>query len=304
MRNLLPSWLLGSLTFVYLFVNTIVVAPPFYVIAIAKLAVPNASWRERCGAALVRLAEAWIGANNAGVDLLQSIEWDIDVPGGLSREDWYVVASNHQSWVDVLVLQRTFNRRIPFLKFFLKQELIWLPVLGLAWWAMDMPFMKRYSKAVLREHPELRGTDMEATRKACLRFRTQPISVLNFLEGTRFTSEKHRAKKSPHRHLLPPKLGGLAASLDAMGDRFRSLLSVTIVYPEGRRSFWDFLSGRMHRVVVRVEELPIPISLLGGNYGDDPDYRTRLRDWVAEIWNEKDVLIANILEAPGESRAA
>jgi 1-acyl-sn-glycerol-3-phosphate acyltransferase len=41
------------------------------------------------------------------------------------------------------VLQRIFHGRIPFLKFFLKQELIWVPVIGLAWWALDFPFMKR-----------------------------------------------------------------------------------------------------------------------------------------------------------------
>ncbi len=66
----------------------------------------------------------------------------------LHQRGWYLVSSNHQSWVDILVLQRIFHGRIPFLKFFLKQELIWVPVIGLAWWALDFPFMKRGKGAV------------------------------------------------------------------------------------------------------------------------------------------------------------
>src|SRR5579863_10046354 len=107
--------------------------------------------------------------------LVTRTRWVVDGLQGLNRGGWYLVLSNHQSWVDIPVLQRTFNRRIPFLKFFLKQQLKWVPVLGLAWWALDFPFMQRYSKETLEQHPELRGKDKEATRIACERFRDLPV---------------------------------------------------------------------------------------------------------------------------------
>ena len=106
---------------------------------------------------------------------------------GLHARGWYLVSSNHQSWVDILVLQRVFHGRIPFLKFFLKRELIWVPVIGLAWWALDFPFMQRGGG-----HGARRG-DLEATREACEKFKRIPTSVINFVEGTRFTPAKQRA---------------------------------------------------------------------------------------------------------------
>ena len=129
---------------------------------------------------------------------------------GLLRDGWYLVIANHQTWVDIVILQAVFNRRIPFLKFFIKQELIWFPLLGIAWWAMDMPFMKRFSPSYLAKNPHMKGKDRETTRRACEKFRDTPTSVLNFIEGTRFSENKRVDRKSPYNHLLQPRAGGLA----------------------------------------------------------------------------------------------
>ena len=56
--------------------------------------------------------------------------WDVEGVETLDRSEWYLVLANHQSWVDIAVLQRIFHRKIPFLKFFIKKELLWLPILG------------------------------------------------------------------------------------------------------------------------------------------------------------------------------
>ena len=173
--------------------------------------------------------------------------------------------SNHQSWSDIFVLQHLLTRRIPLLKFFLKQELIWVPVMGLAWCALDFPFMRRHSEAYLKQHPEMRGKDQETTRKACEKFALIPTSVMNFLEGTRFTKAKHARQQSPYRHLLKPKAGGIALALNAMGEKFHSILDVTIVYPDGAPNFWQFLCGDLKHVVVHVQTLPVPPHLLGGD---------------------------------------
>ena len=140
---------------------------------------------------------------------------------------------NHRSWVDIVVVQWLFNRRIPILKFFLKKELFWVPVLGMAWWALEFPFMKRYPRAVLEKRPGAAGAGPEATRLACERFRDVPVSVLNFLEGTRFSRGKRGRQYSPYQHLLLPRAGGVAQVVSTLGDRLRAWLDVTIVYPYG-----------------------------------------------------------------------
>ena len=194
--------------------------------------------------------------------------------------------------VDILVLQHCLNRRIPLLKFFLKQQLIWVPVMGLAWWALEFPFMRRHSEAYLQQHPEMRGKDQETTRKACEKFAQVPTSVMNFLEGTRFTAVKHARQQSPYVHLLKPKAGGLALALNAMGDKFQAILDITIVYPDGTPSFWQFLQGRMRRVTVRARLLPIPQDLAHADYSGDAQARAAFQAWVAQMWREKDAQIA------------
>ncbi|MBP6280027.1 MAG: 1-acyl-sn-glycerol-3-phosphate acyltransferase, partial [Rhodocyclaceae bacterium] len=186
-------------------------------------------------------------------------------------------------------------RRIPLLKFFLKQELIWVPVMGLAWWALDFPFMRRHSEAYLKQYPEMRGKDQETTRKACEKFALIPTSVMNFLEGTRFTKTKHARQQSPYRHLLKPKAGGIALALNAMGEKFHSILDVTIVYPDGAPNFWQFLCGDLKHVVVHVQTLPVPPHLLSGDYANDPQVREAYSLWVKELWQRKDQKITDIL---------
>ena len=202
---------------------------------------------------------------------------------------WKVsTSSNHQSWVDILVLQYLLNRRMPLLKFFLKQELIWVPVIGLCWWALEFPFMKRFSKEYLAKHPEKRGQDMLTTRKACERYKINPVSVFNFLEGTRLTPAKQAQQNSPFKYLLKPKAGGIAFVLDAMGEQLAALLNVTIHYPNGTPTFVDLLCGRLQRVVVRFEQVEIPAQFIGKNYDGDDAYRLAFQQWVNQLWEDKD----------------
>jgi 1-acyl-sn-glycerol-3-phosphate acyltransferase len=227
--------------------------------------------------------------------------WDVRGLEGLSMEGWYLVSANHRSWVDIVVLQRVFNHRIPFLKFFLKRELIWVPFPGQAWWALDFTFMKRYSKDELARHPEWRGKDLETTRRACERFRLAPISVINFLEGTRFTEAKRAKQGSPYRHLLLPKAGGLAFVLSAMGGSITSFVDVTIAYPGGTPTFWDVISRGLTRIVVRVKHFPIPADLVSGDYLEDAAYRERMQAWVRELWSRKDAELGETLEGAGRA---
>ncbi|WP_257306061.1 acyltransferase [Geothrix campi] len=288
----------GSVAGSVLAANALAIFSGMIPLALVKLALPFGAARRGVDRALNALAEGWIAVNGGWMAMVQRIRWDVRGLEGLRRRGWYLVSSNHQSWVDILVLQKVFHRKVPFLKFFLKRQLLYVPVMGLAWWALDFPFMRRRSGS--------RSKDLATARRACEKFRQIPTSVMNFLEGTRFSPAKKAAQQSPYRHLLKPKVGGLATALSAMGERFDALLDVTIVYPEGVPSFWDFLSGKVKQVVVRVRELEIPKDLLGGDYEGDPAFRARMQAWLHGIWEEKDHKIDEIvlgLQARSEARS-
>ena len=258
--------------------------------ALAKLLLPFTAVRHVTDRVLNAIATGWIGVNSAWIDAVGSTRWDVQGDQGLDARGWYLVSSNHQSWVDILVLQKLFNRRIPMLKFFLKRQLIWVPVIGLAWWALDFPFMRRQGGASSAQ-------DLERARKACEKFRVVPTSVINFLEGTRFTRAKHDAQQSPYVNLLKPKVGGIATALTTLGSQFHRLLDVTIVYPEGAPDFWTLLTGRLGAVVVRVQQREIPAELLAGDYATDPTFRARMQEWINSLWAEKDALVGTLKAA-------
>ncbi len=281
----------GVLTVSAMALNVVVWVLVLLTVAIVKFLLPIPAVRRLLSRVMTALAEGWIGTNNALFRVMGSLPLDTRGLEGLSTNEWYLVVSNHQSWVDILVLQAVFNRRIPFLKFFLKQQLIWVPFLGLAWWALDFPFMRRHSPEYLEKHPEKRGEDLDVTRRACEKFRLIPTSVMNFVEGTRFTERKHAAFKSPYRHLLPPRPGGTSFVLSAMGGMLHSMLDVTIAYAGRTPSLWDLCCGRMGTVTVDIRRRPIDEWMSTGDYAGDPAFRARFKDWLAGIWTEKDQLL-------------
>lgn len=295
MLSFLPPLLRALVACTLLGINILFWCAFLFLFALIRLVLPFRVVRRTVDPVLNWIANCWVSCNTWWMKLTQATVWDVQGLEQFSYRGWYMVNCNHQSWVDIFVLQRVFNGRIPLLKFFLKQQLIYVPVMGLAWWALDFPFMRRHSDQVLRKHPEKRLQDLEATKRACEKFALVPTSVMNFVEGTRFTPAKHAAQGSPYRHLLKPKAGGLALALQALGDRFDSLLDVTIVYPDGAPSFWLFLRGDLRRVIVRVERLPVPAAFNAGDYTGDPEVRKQVQRWLHEIWLRKDALIGRLL---------
>lgn len=284
----MPPLIIGILASILLVINTL-----FWVILLmtclllSKL-IPQTGVRKHLSRMMTGIAICWVYCNSGWVRATQKMDWTIRVPDGLDPQGWYFVVSNHQSWVDILLLQHTLKGRAPFLKFFLKQELIKVPVMGAAWWALDFPFMKRYSKEFLEKHPEMRGQDLETTRQACEKFKEIPTAVVNYLEGTRYSESKHAKQQSPYQHLLKPKSGGMAFAMSAMGDQFKSIIDVTIDYPDGTPTFWDFLQGKMTRCTILVEEQLIPENLRQGDYENDAEFRQAFQDWVHQLWKHKD----------------
>lgn len=262
---------------------------------IIRLLVPWTPWRRFFYRMMNQIPGLWIDTNKLIIRLTTPVHWEVDDISHLNPQGWYLLLSNHQSWLDILVLGIAFNHKIPLLKFFMKKQLMWVPFVGICCYALDFPFMGRYSKEYLKKHPEKKGKDIEETRRACEKFKTIPTSIINFCEGTRFTQIKHDRQNSPFQHLLKPKAGGIAFVLSIMGEYLHQLLDVTIIYPQGRPSAWKFLCGEISRIVVKVRLLPIGPEL-AGSYEDDPKYRQIFQKWLNELWYEKDALITYTLE--------
>ncbi|MBR9982228.1 MAG: acyltransferase [Desulfatitalea sp.] len=297
MLRFLLGWARGALSAILYAINTAFWVSLLFIVITARVIIPIASWRRLCGRAAISIAENWISCNNLNQRITGRTRLYIQGVDSLKRAEWYLVLSNHQSWVDILILQRVFNRKIPFLKFFIKKELFWFPVLGQAWWALDFPFIKRYSKRFLEKYPHLKGTDLEITRKACEKFKALPISIMNFVEGTRFSQAKRARQQSPHTHLLKAKAGGIAFVLQAMEGRIHRILDVTIVYSEGPRTFWAFLCGKIEEARVHIRSLPVTADLVG-DYAEDPQFRERFQQWLNHLWQEKDHCIQELITSP------
>lgn len=290
--------IIGVFSVLAYFINTVFWFIPIFSFSFLKL-IPIKPWQTFISHILDGCASNWITVNNVNQKLTGKTDWDVRGIDQLDPKDWYLVIANHRSWVDILVLQRIFNRKIPFLKFFLKQQLIWVPFLGLAWWALDFPFMRRFSKKYLEKHPHMRGKDLESTQKACEKFKFKPVSVMNFVEGTRITYEKHAKQKSEFTHLLKPRAGGLAFVLSAMQENLQKLVDVTIYYPQGTPTYWDFVCGRVKKIVVRVKVLSIQelraSGVIATDYFDNQQQRERFQSWLNELWKAKDNDIAELI---------
>lgn len=270
---------------------------PLISFTVLKLLVPIAAFRRVMTQWIMAMGENWITVNALILDWVNGTRYTVTGLEDLSRSRWYLLLVNHQTWVDILALQTVFNRNIPFLKFFVKRQLVWLPVVGIALWALDMPFMSRYSKAYLRRHPEKKGKDLEMTRKACEKFHATPTSVINFVEGTRFSEDKRERRDSAFLHLLPPRSGGVAVTLSSMGEMFDAILDTTIYYPHGVPTFWDSMCGRFKEVEIHIRQQPIDPWIVQGDYARDRTFRRDFHRWLTEFWERKDAKLAALRAA-------
>ncbi len=278
-------------------VSTCAHVVPLLALALLKVVLPLPRLRVACNPWLTGLAASWIDVNNWMWRSLTPTQIRVTDDADLRMDGHYLVLANHQSWVDILVLQSVFNHRVPLLRFFLKRQLFWVPLLGLAWWALDFPFMGRYTPKQVARNPALAGRDIAATRRACEKFRSIPVAIMNFVEGTRFTPEKHAKQNSQFRHLLKPKSGGVAFVLDAMGQGLHAIIDVTIAYPSGRPSLMDLLMSRIPEVRVRIRQRPIPPALVAGDYQNDREFRIQFQRWMNGLWHDKDADVQELLDS-------
>ena len=299
----LPAPVVGALTFIVLVASTILWGGLICAFGLFKL-IPQATVRSLSTEMMYWLALNWQSSNKLLYRLLHAVSWEVDDRLRLDPRKSYLLVSNHQSWADILILFDLFHLRAPFLRFFLKRELLYVPIVGLGCWALDFPFMKRHSKEAVAKNPALRTEDLETTRRACEIYKQQPVALVNFLEGTRFTEAKRLARQSPYRHLLRPKSGGLSFTLNAMGEQFGGIIDVTLAYRQtGGNVLWSWLKGEQDQLQVHMDLLPIPAEMLHGDYEADPEFRARFQAWVNGIWSRKDARLERMLGSQPVSTA-
>ncbi|MGZ5492535.1 MAG: acetyltransferase [Thermoanaerobaculia bacterium] len=277
--------------------NLILWGVPVMLLGIVKLLLPGGEPRRKLRLLLSELGDRWAGGNDLIFDLLVDTKWDISGVDGLRPDGHYLIVSNHVSWLDIFVLQRTFHRRVAFMRFFIKQQLIWSPILGQACWAMDFPFMRRYTPEYLERHPEKRGKDLETTRRTCRRYRRIPMAILNFIEGTRFTRAKQLEEKSPYRNLLRPRVGGIAFVLASLGEQLDAVVDVTISYPRLDVTFWEFVNNRVGRIVVRARLIEVPAQFVTEPITEPGPAREAFKIWIESLWREKDELLNQLAQS-------
>ncbi|NVK23999.1 MAG: acyltransferase [Gammaproteobacteria bacterium] len=290
MLSFLPSWLIVFITVPLFLTITAVVSTSIFILGIFKLLLPIKPITVVLNFVINIIWRGWALGNLFAMNLTNPIDWQIDCPDKLNKKSWYLLICNHVSWVDIMVLTQLALNRLPSPKFFLKDELKRVPFVGMAAWAMDMPFMKRFSRGYLEKHPEMKGKDIERTKKSCEKFKNIPTTIINFVEGTRFTSTKKAKQDSQFNKLLNPRAGGIAFTLSAMGHLFSGVLNVTLNYPDNAEPAKDILLGRMKRIQVNVELMQVEQDVIG-DYFSDAEFKSRFQVWLNDIWLKKDKLL-------------
>lgn len=296
---LLPAWVVGLLTGAAVIAATAFWGGLIMPLALLKLLLPWQPVQDALRRLAIGFAMNWAASIGLISRALHAPEWEINWRGRFDPDKSYLLIGNHQSWADILILVDLFSGRVPFPRFFLKRELMYVPIVGAGCWAMDFPFMKRYPRAAIEANPELREEDLVATRRACEIFRTAPVTVVNFAEGTRFSEAKRLARQSPFRRLLRPKSAGLSFTLNAMGEQFAGVIDLTLAYqPTGKPLLWSWLCGEQNQLRAHIDLLPIPADLVHGNYDSDPEFRARFQSWVNGIWARKDARLEALHARP------
>jgi len=284
----------GVVVFVLLFVNVCVFGIPLLILSVSKLFVRGPK-KAPIIRFLARIGERWVANNNRIFDAMLSTRWEIDGVEGTSYDGHYLIISNHISWVDIFAVLRAFHGHTGFIRFFLKRELIWMPIVGQACWALEFPFMNRYTPEYLEKHPEKRGADLETTRRLCRRYQRVPMAILNFVEGTRFSREKQTDQDSPYKHLLRPRIGGISFVLASFGEELDAIFDVTLAYPNHDVTMWEFVTNRVPRIVVHARRIEVTPEIVDPAITEPGPARDNLKAWLNALWSEKDAFLDDLL---------
>ncbi|NOG32750.1 acyltransferase [Halomonas sp. TBZ9] len=281
----------GVTSLLLICVITLILGIPLLILTLLKLLAPTQKMRNLLLQTMNEITLHWIGANLWWMRQWLKTPLTVEIPDDLSDNQWWLIISNHRSWTDIFMLFMALHRRIPMPRFFIKRALLWIPIIGQAFWALEFPVMRRYSRQQLAKNPKLAEIDRRATQRMCERAKDYPISIVIYVEGTRFTPVKREHQQSPYQHLLRPKAGGIAQVLNLMGDQLSGILDVTISYTNPSPTFWGFLCGTEQPVTLTARRLAVPKWMLDTQYHAQSQDKERFHQWINALWQEKDALL-------------
>jgi len=216
----------AALVLAYITCNLIFWIMPLLVLVVLKWVVPISSVRTGIYGIMAWIYRAAVQMN--GWILFQGLKIQLDLTGTrqICPDTFYLALCNHQSWSDIFILQHLLNRKAPIMKFLVKKELMYLPVVGLICWAYDFPFLNRGKKKNKRSGKFNRVNDSQALNKSLAQFLRSSATIMNFAEGTRFTPLKAKKQHSPYQYLLKPKAGGIIAIYRMMAWIYRAAVQM------------------------------------------------------------------------------
>ena len=291
MKNFLSN-LKGVIHFIFIIIELTI---GFSTITIANLPRPFVSQKLKISLARMsnHISDWTILGFKVIMNFFHNNKMEVIYEDTFDRNDWCLGLANHQSWADILLILSASNYMMPNIRFFMKKELSWIPFIYLANKNLNMPFVNRHSKKQITKNPNLRLQDYENTIKSCKRLKRAPSTIFSYAEGTRFTPQKHKDQNSSYKNLLEPKIGGLATALSALPES-KYLIDFTLIYKTDQRSAWAFLKGDMADVKILVKKFKIPESLKNKSYLDDNEYRIEFKNWIEDIWSQKDKSIESL----------
>ena len=269
--------------------SAIVTVIPVFFFSLIKLIIPIKSIRYFCTSAVEYSVSMWVSYAILITKLFSPTEIQFEQNAKLDKNSSYLIICNHKSWLDTFILMLAFHKKIAFPKFFMKFQVFFIPVLGLIAWALEFPAMRRYSKEFLAANPEKKGEDLNKTLEYCKSLSLRPTTIINFVEGTRFSLEK--VKNSNYKNLLNPKAGGIAVILKSLSERMDGILNTTIVYDNPEQTLWDFMVRKTKKINVKVDFIPILEVPLGDYFNSERDKKS-FQNWLNDIWQKNDNYIS------------
>ena len=196
-----------------------------------------------------------------------------------------ILISNHQQLTDIPVLLTLADNkgRIGDFKWFVKDIIKYIPGVGWAMLFIDCIFVKR---SWAQDEKGIKKTFRHIMDKKI------PFWVVSFVEGTRITPQKlAKGQKwaKTHglytpKHTLPPKSKGFIATVKGLEGRLDAVYDITIGYPGGIPSLWQY--GGLCAREIHMHVRRMPASLLPRDEGG-------LKTFLFESFARKDTLMAS-----------
>ncbi|MEY8717257.1 acyltransferase [Francisella philomiragia] len=289
MINVIKHAYYGLFSLVCLMSTAIIAFIPVFIFSLVKFLIPIKSIRYFCTSAVQYSVSLWVSFVILIAKFFSPTKIEVEQNKELDKNGSYLIICNHKSWLDTFVLMMIFHKKIAFPKFFMKFQVFFIPVLGLIAWALEFPAMKRYKKEYLKKHPEKKGEDLKKTVEYCKKLSSRPTTIVNFVEGTRYTSQK--ALKSAYKNLLNPKAGGIAVILKSLSDRMVGVLNTTIVYDNPKQTLWDYMIRKTKKIKVKIDLIPISEVPMGDYFTSETD-KEYFQVWLNKLWQTNDEYIS------------